>query len=33
VLRLVRCGHSRAVGAGLEKAVKKMLRLTENYCG
>jgi hypothetical protein len=39
VLRLVRCGHSRApfqnctVDVGLEKAVKEMLRLMENYCG
>jgi hypothetical protein len=37
VLRLVRCGHSRApfqrcaVGVGLEKAVKEMLRLMKNY--
>jgi len=39
VLRLVRCGHSRApfqrcaVGVGLEKAVKEMLRLMKNYRG
>jgi pyridoxine 5'-phosphate synthase PdxJ len=39
VLRLVRCGHnrapfqSRAVSAGLEKAVKEMLRLMKNYRG
>jgi pyridoxine 5'-phosphate synthase PdxJ len=39
VLRLVRCGHSRApfqsraVTVGLETAVKEMLRLMENYRG
>jgi hypothetical protein len=39
VLRLVRCGHSRApfqncaVSMGLEKAVKEMLRLMEKYRG
>jgi len=39
VLRLVRCGHSRApfqrcaVGVGLETAVKEMLRLMKNYRG
>jgi hypothetical protein len=37
VLRLVRCGHSRApfqncaLDIGLEKAVKEMLRLMKNY--
>ena len=39
VLRLVRCGHSRApfqrcaVGVGLGKAVKEMRRLMKNYRG